>query len=107
MKHLVVKLALGASRGPRLSGTPFKALATGEFIEEQIFNWTYADEQRSKEEFALKNPGKWNPYGALPQMRLLTYRPVIVNASVLVAYNRMDHRRLDRLTQPREKPDFC
>src|SRR5258708_4041717 len=57
-----------------LSGTPFKALATGEFIEEQIFNWTYTDEQRAKEEFATKNPGKWNPYGALPQMRLLTYQ---------------------------------
>jgi hypothetical protein len=57
-----------------LSGTPFKALATGEFIEEQIFNWTYTDEQRTKEEFAKKNPGKWNPYGALPQMRLLTYQ---------------------------------
>ena len=57
-----------------LSGTPFKALATGEFIEEQIFNWTYTDEQRAKEEFAAKNPGKWNPYGALPQMRLLTYQ---------------------------------
>jgi hypothetical protein len=57
-----------------LSGTPFKALATGEFIEEQIFNWTYTDEQRAKEEFAAKNPGKWNPYGALPQMRLLTYK---------------------------------
>jgi hypothetical protein len=57
-----------------LSGTPFKALATGEFIEEQIFNWTYTDEQRTKEEFAAKNPGKWNPYGALPQMRLLTYQ---------------------------------
>jgi hypothetical protein len=57
-----------------LSGTPFKALATGEFIEEQIFNWTYTDEQRAKEEFAAKNSGKWNPYGALPQMRLLTYR---------------------------------
>lgn len=57
-----------------LSGTPFKALATGEFIEEQIFNWTYTDEQRAKEEWAAKNPGKWNPYGALPQMRLLTYR---------------------------------
>ena len=57
-----------------LSGTPFKALATGEFIEEQIFNWTYTDEQRAKEEFAAKNAGKWNPYGALPQMRLLTYR---------------------------------
>jgi L-rhamnose mutarotase len=57
-----------------LSGTPFKALATGEFIEEQIFNWTYTDEQRAKEEFARKNAGKWNPYGALPQMRLLTYQ---------------------------------
>jgi hypothetical protein len=57
-----------------LSGTPFKALATGEFIEEQIFNWTYTDEQRAKEEFAAKNPGKWNPYGALPQLRLLTYQ---------------------------------
>jgi L-rhamnose mutarotase len=57
-----------------LSGTPFKALATGEFIEEQIFNWTYTDEQRAKETFANKNPGKRNPYGALPQMRLLTYQ---------------------------------
>lgn len=57
-----------------LSGTPFKALATGEFIEEQIFNWTYFNEQRAKAEFAAKHPGKWNPYGALPQMRLLTYQ---------------------------------
>ena len=57
-----------------LSGTPFKALATGEFIEEQIFNWTYTDEQRAKADFSTKNPGKWNPYGSLPQMRLLTYQ---------------------------------
>jgi hypothetical protein len=57
-----------------LSGTPFKALATGEFIEEQIFNWTYTDEQRAKEAFATKKPSQWNPYGALPQMRLLTYQ---------------------------------
>lgn len=57
-----------------LSGTPFKALATGEFIEEQIFNWTYTDEQRAKAEFAKEHPGERNPYGALPQMRLLTYQ---------------------------------
>ncbi|MCO6432227.1 MAG: restriction endonuclease [Deltaproteobacteria bacterium] len=57
-----------------LSGTPFKALATGEFIEEQIFNWTYTDEQRAKEEFAKQYPSKRNPYGALPQLRLLTYQ---------------------------------
>lgn len=57
-----------------LSGTPFKALATGEFIEEQIFNWTYTDEQRAKEAFAAKHADQRNPYSALPQMRLLTYQ---------------------------------
>jgi hypothetical protein len=57
-----------------LSGTPFRALATGEFIEEQIFNWTYTDEQRAKEEFAAMKPGESNPYGALPKMCLLTYQ---------------------------------
>lgn len=57
-----------------LSGTPFRALASGEFIEEQIFNWTYTDEQRAKETFARTNPDLRNPYGALPQMRLLTYQ---------------------------------
>lgn len=57
-----------------LSGTPFKALATGEFIEEQIFNWTYTDEQRAKENFSRKHPKERNPYGTLPQMRLLTYQ---------------------------------
>jgi hypothetical protein len=57
-----------------LSGTPFKALATGEFIEEQIFNWTYTDEQRAKLKFSQKHPDKWNPYASLPEMRLLTYQ---------------------------------
>jgi hypothetical protein len=57
-----------------LSGTPFRALASGEFIEEQIFNWTYTDEQRAKAEFARKFPTELNPYGALPQMRLFTYQ---------------------------------
>jgi len=55
-----------------LSGTPFRALASGEFIEEQIFNWTYTDEQRAKRDHA--RPGKRNPYAALPQMCLLTYQ---------------------------------
>ena len=57
-----------------LSGTPFKALATGEFIEEQIFNWTYTDEQRAKQQFVEGHPDEWNPYGALPEMRLFTYQ---------------------------------
>jgi hypothetical protein len=57
-----------------LSGTPFRALATGEFIEEQVFDWTYTDEQRAKRDFEERHPGKWNPYGALSQMCLLTYQ---------------------------------
>ena len=57
-----------------LSGTPFKALATGEFIEEQIFNWTYTDEQEAKAVWELEHPDERNPYGSLPEMRLLTYQ---------------------------------
>jgi hypothetical protein len=57
-----------------LSGTPFRALSNGEFIEEQIFNWTYTDEQRAKRAYAVNNPGKPNPYAALPEMRLMTYQ---------------------------------
>jgi len=53
-----------------LSGTPFRAIATGEFIEEQIYNWTYSDEQKAKEEWRGAN----NPYAALPRMVLMTYR---------------------------------
>ena len=50
---------------------PFRAIASGEFIEEQIFNWTYSDEQREKEMWGDK-PG--NPYASLPKMVLLTYQ---------------------------------
>ena len=31
-----------------LSGTPFKAIAKGNFSEDQIFNWSYTDEQEAK-----------------------------------------------------------
>lgn len=53
-----------------LSGTPFRAIASGEFIEEQIFNWTYSDEQRAKTSWS----GPQNPYSSLPRMVLLTYQ---------------------------------
>jgi len=57
-----------------LSGTPFKVLNEGRFIEEQIFNWTYTDEQRAKAQFAEQHPNEPNPYASLPEMRLLTYQ---------------------------------
>jgi hypothetical protein len=44
-----------------LSGTPFRALNSGEFIEEQIYSWTYADEQQSKRDWVEPPP---NPYAA-------------------------------------------
>ena len=53
-----------------LSGTPFRALNSGEFIEDQIYNWTYSDEQRAKEDWIGSN----NPYLALPRMVMLTYK---------------------------------
>lgn len=53
-----------------LSGTPFRAIANGEFLEEQIYNWTYSDEQREK----AKQKGANNPYASLPRMVLMTYK---------------------------------
>ena len=53
-----------------LSGTPFRAIASGEFIEEQIFNWTYSDEQKAKENWDKDQ----NPYESLPRMVMMTYQ---------------------------------
>ncbi len=65
-----------------LSGTPFRALNTGEFIEEQIYNWTYSDEQKAKAEWPnlsafpgyRPKPGDVNPYASLPRMVMMTYK---------------------------------
>lgn len=53
-----------------LSGTPFRAISSGEFIEEQIFNWTYTDEQFAKNNWTGEN----NPYLSLPRMVMMTYQ---------------------------------
>ena len=55
-----------------LSGTPFKALAAGKFGPEQIFNWTYEDEQTAREEW--EDNAAENPYQALPKLNMLTYQ---------------------------------
>lgn len=53
-----------------LSGTPFRALASKEFREEQIYNWSYLDEQKAKASWQ----GGQNPYAALPEMEIVVYR---------------------------------
>lgn len=54
-----------------LSGTPFKALASEQFSEEQIFNWSYADEQEVKESWSEDD---YNPYEPLPRLAMYTYQ---------------------------------
>lgn len=55
-----------------LSGTPFKALASGKFAQDQIFNWTYEDEQAARQQW--DDDSQENPYAALPTLNLLTYQ---------------------------------
>ena len=56
-----------------LSGTPFKALANDKFPQDAIYNWTYADEQRSKRDWDLASEEE-NPYYPLPKLNLFTYQ---------------------------------
>ncbi|MXV37866.1 restriction endonuclease [Flavobacteriaceae bacterium Ap0902] len=73
-----------------LSGTPFRAIGTGEFIEEQIFNWTYTDEQKAKEEWKVSQGD--NPYLSLPKMVMLTYQlpENIQNIAIKGEFNEFD-----------------
>ena len=70
VEHLEDIIPISTNHFLYLSGTPFRAINSGEFIEEQIFNWTYSDEQRAKENWTGEN----NPYAALPRMVMLTYQ---------------------------------
>ncbi len=74
-----------------LSGTPFRALNSGEFLEDQVFNWTYSDEQAAKENWdgALGE----NPYAALPKMLMLTYKvpdSITANVAINEGYDEFD-----------------
>ena len=51
-----------------LSGTPFRALSMDEFGNDQVYNWTYMDEQQAKENWTGPN----NPYASLPKMEIHT-----------------------------------
>ena len=74
-----------------LSGTPFRALNSGEFLEDQVFNWTYSDEQAAKENWD-KSLGE-NPYAALPKMVMLTYKvpdSITANIAINEGYDEFD-----------------
>ncbi len=81
-----------------LSGTPFRALTEGEFLEDQVFNWTYSDEQRAKRGWD-RTP---NPYASLPQLHLLAYE--MPEKLKDVAYNSLSEFSLSEFFRT-HKPD--
>lgn len=55
-----------------LSGTPFNIAK--DFADEDIFTWSYVDEQKAKQEWEKEHEvGEYNPYGDLPHMNMFTY----------------------------------
>ena len=82
-----------------LSGTPFRAINSGEFIEEQIYNWTYSDEQSAKANWKGDN----NPYAALPRMVLMTYRlpDALENVAKEGEFDEFDLNEFFAATQPK------
>jgi hypothetical protein len=63
VEHLEKIMPISTNHYLYLSGTPFRAISSGEFIEEQIFNWTYSDEQRAKK-IGIKKTDQ-NPYASI------------------------------------------
>ena len=89
-----------------LSGTPFRALNSGEFLEDQIFNWTYSDEQSAKENWSGK--AEDNPYAALPKMIMMTYKvpDSITNVATNEGYDEFDINEFFRAEcEEKDKPE--
>ena len=54
----------------RLSGTPYNIMKE---YDENVYTWTYVDEQRAKEEWDSMFPNEKNPYSDLPKMNIFTF----------------------------------
>lgn len=76
----------------KLSGTPYKTILNGEFNEEQIFNWTYVDEQK------CKNSGS-SHHQNMPTMRFNTFKvhPDIVKMAEELGYVEEDGFRIEKV----------
>ncbi len=78
-----------------LSGTPFKAIANQKFHSDQIFNWSYLDEQAAKTSWE-ENGTDTNPYESLPTLNLFTYQmSKIIEQEVAKGINLDDETNLD------------
>lgn len=74
-KDVLERFKINTKQTICLSGTPFKAIAKGEFTKENTFTYSYFDEQRNKYpnsdqgDFTTKNPD----YEHFPDMRIFGY----------------------------------
>lgn len=73
-----------------LTGTPFKALAKGKFASDQIYNWSYADEQQAKLDWDENQEGSSNPYEVMPQLNMYTYQVSAMMADELKGKVKLD-----------------
>lgn len=69
-----------------VSGTPLKALMSGEFLEEEIYSWSYADEQAKRK---IEQDSGWSTeiYRWLPVMRFHTFEVAEEAKKLTSAYN--------------------
>lgn len=102
VEDLVDELQVRADHYLYLSGTPFRAITNGEFTEDAIFNWTYVDEQRSKEEW--DDAAGANPYITLPRMELYSY-DMGKGAQDYAADGEFDGFSLNELFKASQDPD--
>lgn len=74
-KDIIQKFNIKTTQTICLSGTPFKALARGEFNDDSSFTYSYFDEQKNKypnsinDDFSVINPS----YAAFPDMKIFGY----------------------------------
>lgn len=74
-KDIIQKFNIKTRQTICLSGTPFKALARGEFNDDSSFTYSYFDEQKNKypnsinDDFSVINPS----YAAFPDMKIFGY----------------------------------
>lgn len=74
-KDVLDKFKINTKRTICLSGTPFKAIAKGEFTKDNTYTYSYFDEQRNKYpksadgDFSVKNPD----YAHFPDMKIFGY----------------------------------
>ncbi len=73
--NVLDKFSIKTDKTICLSGTPFKSLARGEFIDDNTFTYSYFDEQKNKypnsdnDDFSIVNP----LYAHFPDMHILGY----------------------------------